>query len=149
MSQLHEDDIEKLFSGAPQFFARNEGPFLSVPNPSVAFPFDEDLQIRDLSDHTQIEARAWSGVTAHPHLTRDVNHDATAKKQVEDRKKSHFFVRCRERPNMLSLQGTERGTVGFQAALELAVSDSLEEEQFGFDSIGKKAKAIAPPTATP
>lgn len=142
MSQLTEDDVEKLFSGAPQFYARNEGPFLSVPNPSIAFPFDEDLQIRDLTDHVQVESKAWSGVTAHPHLTRDVNHDPCAKKQVEEKKKAHFYVRCRERPNMLSLQGTERGTVGFQAALELAVSDSLEEEQFGFDSIGKKAKAI-------
>jgi hypothetical protein len=142
MSRLDEDDIEKLFSGAPQFYARNEGPFLSVPNPSVAFPFDEELQIRDLTDHVQIEARAWSGVTTHPHLTRDVNHDATVKEQADDCKKSHFFVRCRERPNMLSLHGLEKGTMGFQAALELAVSDSLEEEQFGFDSIGKKAKAI-------
>lgn len=142
MATLGEDDLEKLFSGAPQYFARNEGPFISVPNPSVAFPFDEDLQIRDLTDHCQIEAKAWSGVTAHPHLTRDLNHDAAERQQAARRSRSHFFVRCRERPNMLSLQGLEKGTMGFQAALELGVSDSLEEEQFGFDSIGKKARAI-------
>ncbi|KAM3534654.1 hypothetical protein MY4038_002066 [Beauveria bassiana] len=143
MATLSQDDIEKLFSGAPQYFARNEGPFISVPNPSVAFPFDEDLQIRDLTDHCQIEAKAWSGVTAHPHLTRDRNHDAAAEKQqAERRSRAHFFVRCRERPNMLSLQGLEKGTMGYQAALELGVSDALEEEQFGFDSIGKKARAI-------
>lgn len=142
MATLSQDDIEKLFSGAPQYFARNEGPFISVPNPSVAFPFDENLQIRDLTDHCQIEAKAWSGVTAHPHLTRDLNHDAAGKQQAEQRSQSHFFVRCRERPNMLSLQGLEKGTMGYQAALELGVSDALEEEQFGFDSIGKKARAI-------
>ncbi|OAR01148.1 hypothetical protein LLEC1_06084 [Akanthomyces lecanii] len=122
MATLSQGDIEKLFSGAPQYFARNEGPFISVPNPSVAFPFDENLQIRDLTDHCQIEAKAWSG--------------------AEQRSRSHFFVRCRERPNMLSLQGLEKGTMGYQAALELGVSDALEEEQFGFDSIGKKARAI-------
>lgn len=142
MATLSQDDIEKLFSGAPQYFARNEGPFISVPNPSVAFPFDENLQIRDLTDHCQIEAKAWSGVTAHPHLTRDLNHDAAGKQQAEQRSQSHFYVRCRERPNMLSLQGLEKGTMGYQAALELGVSDALEEEQFGFDSIGKKARAI-------
>lgn len=142
MATLSQDDMEKLFSGAPQYFARNEGPFISVPNPSVAFPFDEDLQIRDLTDHCQIEAKAWSGATAHPHLTRDLNHDAAERQQAERRGRSHFFVRCRERPNMLSLQGLEKGTMGYQAALELGVSDALEEEQFGFDSIGKKARAI-------
>lgn len=142
MATLTEEDIEKLFSGAPQYFARNEGPFISVPNPSVAFPFDEDLQIRDLTDHCQIEAKAWSTVTAHPHLTRDLNHDAAGRQQAQRLNRSHFFVRCRERPNMLSLQGLEKGTMGYQAALELGVSDALEEEQFGFDSIGKKARAI-------
>ncbi|ATY61224.1 hypothetical protein A9K55_005671 [Cordyceps militaris] len=139
MATLSQDDMEKLFSGAPQYFARNDGPFIAVPNPSVAFPFDENLQIRDLTDHCQIEARAWSGVTAHPHLTRDRNHDAAA---AAAERHAHFFVRCRERPNMLSLQGLEKGTMGYQAALELGVSDALEEEQFGFDSIGKKARAI-------
>lgn len=142
MTKLDEADIEKLFSGAPQYFARNEGPFIAIPSPSVAFPFDEDLQIRDLTDHCQIDAKAWSGVTAHPHLTRDLNNDAAGKQQARRRSRSHFFVRCRERPNMLSLQGVEKGTMGYQAALELGVSDALEEEQFGFDSIGKKARAI-------
>lgn len=141
MAILTDDDVEKLFSGAPQFCARNEGPFVSIPVPIVAFPFDEDLQIRDLTDHVPIESRAWSGVTTRPHLTRD-NNDARAKKQAEYKKKSNFYVKCSEKPNTLSLQGLEKGTMGYQAALELNVSDSLEEEQFGFDSIGKKAKAI-------
>jgi hypothetical protein len=40
------------------------------------------------------------------------------------------------------MQGLEKGTMGYQAALELPVGDSLEEEQFGFESVGTKAKAI-------
>ncbi|KAG8671470.1 hypothetical protein FPOAC1_004718 [Fusarium poae] len=142
MSTLTESEIEKLFSGAPQYFARSEGHCSGAPNPSVAFPFDEALEIRDLTDHVQIEDRAWSGLTAWPHLTRDLNQDAAARAKAVDSRKAHFFIRCRERPNMLSMQGLEKGTMGFSAALELAVGDALEEEQFGFDSLGKKAHAI-------
>ncbi|KAI6775779.1 hypothetical protein HG530_002537 [Fusarium avenaceum] len=142
MSTLTETEIEKLFSGAPQYFARSEGHCSGAPNPSVAFPFDEALEIRDLTDHVQIEDRAWSGLTACPHLTRDLNQDAAARAKAVDNRKAHFFIRCRERPNMLSMQGLEKGTMGFSAALEIAVGDALEEEQFGFDSVGKKAHAI-------
>ncbi|KAF5017401.1 hypothetical protein F66182_10673 [Fusarium sp. NRRL 66182] len=142
MSTLTESEIEKLFSGAPQYFARSEGHCAGAPNPSVAFPFDEALDIRDLTDHVQIEDRAWSGITAWPHLTRDLNQDAAAREKAVDSRKAHFFIRCRERPNMLSMQGLEKGTMGFSAALELAVGDALEEEQFGFDSVGRKAQAI-------
>ncbi|KAK5994953.1 hypothetical protein PT974_03342 [Cladobotryum mycophilum] len=139
---LYEDDIEKLFSGAPQYFARSESHFPGAPHPSVAFPFDEELEIRDLTDHVQVEAKAWSGVTAWPHLTRDTNRDPEARREAEETRKAHFHVKCRERPNMLSMQGLEKGTIGYQAALELGVSDSLEEEQFGFESIGTKARAV-------
>jgi hypothetical protein len=142
MTKLDEGDIEKLFSGAPQFFCRSESHFPGAPHPSVAFPFDEELEIRDLTDHVQIEDKAWSGVTAWPHLTRDLNHDVAGRKKAEHHAKAHFHVRCRERPNMLSMQGLEKGTMGYEAALELPVSDSLEEEQFGFESVGTKARAV-------
>lgn len=142
MATLTEEEIEQLFSGAPQYFARSERHFPGAPHPSVAFPFDEELEIRDLTDHVHIEDKAWSDVTAWPHLTRDIKHDAAAKRQAEEKHKAHFHIRCRERPNMLSMQGLEKGTMGYQAALELPVSDSLEEEQFGFDSIGTKARIV-------
>jgi hypothetical protein len=139
---LSDADIEKLFSGAPQYFARTEAGFPGAPHPSVAFPFDEELDIRDLTDHVQIEDRAWSGVTAWPHLTRDLNQDPAAKKGAERRNRASFHIRCRERANMLSMQGLEKGTMGYQAALEMSVGDSLEEEQFGFESVGTKAKVV-------
>lgn len=142
MATLNEADIEKLFSGAPQFFARSEGHFFGAPHPSVAFPFDEELGIRDLTDHVQIEDKAWSGVTAWPHLTRDLNVDAAAKRQAREHHRAHFHIRARERPNMLSMQGLEKGTMGYQAALEMSVGDSLEEEQFGFQNVGTKARAV-------
>lgn len=141
-STLSEDDVEKLFSGAPQFFARNENHFYGAPHPSTAFLFDEELEIRDLIDHVHIEDKAWGAKTAWPHLTRDVDHDGAAKRQEQDKHKAHFHVKCRERPNMMSMSGLEKGTMGYQAALELPAGDSLEEEQFGFESLGTKAKVI-------
>ncbi|KAG5980326.1 hypothetical protein E4U55_004150 [Claviceps digitariae] len=141
-STLSEEDIEKLFSGAPQFFARNESHFYGAPHPSIAFLFDEELEIRDLTDHVQIQDKAWGAITAWPHLTRDAEHDAAAKRQEQDKHKAHFHVKCRERPNMISMSGLEKGTMGYQAALELPTGDSLEEEQFGFESLGTKARVI-------
>ncbi|KAG6200359.1 hypothetical protein E4U10_002675 [Claviceps purpurea] len=139
---LTDEDIEKLFSGAPQFFARQETHFHGAPHPSVAFVFDEELEIRDLTDHVPIQDKAWGAITAWPHLTRDTEHDAAAKRQEHDKLKAHFHVKCRERPNMMSMSGLEKGTMGYQAALELPTGDSLEEEQFGFESLGTKARVI-------
>ncbi|KAJ3953494.1 hypothetical protein N0V92_010037 [Colletotrichum tropicale] len=142
MATLSDDDIEKLFSGAPQYFARSEGHYTGAPHPSVAFPWDESLEIRDLTDHVQIEDAAWSCITAWPHITRDMNSNPAAIKCARERKRAHFYPRCRERPNMLSMQGLEKGTMGYQAALEVPVGDALQEEQFGFGTLGSKANAI-------
>ncbi|KAL2758565.1 hypothetical protein ACRALDRAFT_2052074 [Sodiomyces alcalophilus JCM 7366] len=127
MATLRQNDIEKLFSGAPQYFARSEGHYTGAPHPSVAFPWDEALEIRDLRDHVQIEDSSWSCVTAWPHVTRDANRSAAA--GLKEKKRPHFYPRCRERPNMLSMEGLEKGTMGYQAGLELAVADALQEEK--------------------
>ncbi|KAH6630237.1 hypothetical protein B0J18DRAFT_362884 [Chaetomium sp. MPI-SDFR-AT-0129] len=143
MSILTESDIEKLFSGAPQYFARSEGHYTGAPHPSVAFPWDEKLEIRDLADHSQIEDKAWSSVTAWPHITRDVSSDRSAAQRASEAKqRAHFYPRCRERPNMLSMFGLEKGSVGYQAALELAVSDALQDQQWGFEQLGTRLPAI-------
>ncbi|RKU40546.1 hypothetical protein DL546_002438 [Coniochaeta pulveracea] len=143
MANLSDSEIEKLFSGAPQYFARSEGHGTGAPHPSVAFPWDEQLEIRDLTDHTQIEDRAWSCVTAWPHITRDVQPDRTkAQKLTAAKRRAHYYPRCRERPNMLSMSGLEKGSVGYAAALELGVADALEEEQPGFETLGSKSPVV-------
>ncbi|KAE9379993.1 hypothetical protein N431DRAFT_325234 [Stipitochalara longipes BDJ] len=126
ISPLSQADLFKIFSGAPQFFARSEGHHTGAPHPSVAFPWDSELHIRDLCDHVRIQDEAWGCVTAWPHITVQVNKNPEAKKEHCERQRAHFLPRCRERPNMLSMQGTERGTVGYQAALEIGVADALE-----------------------
>ncbi|KAH8662199.1 hypothetical protein BX600DRAFT_481799 [Xylariales sp. PMI_506] len=138
MANLTEVEISKLFSGAPQYFARSNG-ISGAPHPSVAYPLDEDLVIRDLTDHTQIENDAWSSVTTVPHI---IQRDPLSAATPSWRKRPHFNVKVQERPNMLSMQGLEKGTMGYQAALELAVADALEEEQYGFDSLGSKSHVV-------
>ncbi len=143
MATLTETDIEKLFSGAPQYFARSEGHYTGAPHPSVAFPWDEELEIRDLTDHTQIEDKAWTSLTAWPHITRDVHSDrSAAQRATEAKHRAHFYPRCRERPNMLSMFGLEKGSVGYQAALELSVGDALQEDQWGFEGLGARLPAV-------
>jgi len=143
MATLSDEDVERLFSGAPQYFARSEGVFTGAPHPSVAYPWDELLEIRDLTDHVQIEDEAWGCITTSPHITRGYKAKRDAGRGGHaTRRRAHYYPKCRERPNMLSLQGLEKGTMGYQAALEMAVADALQEEQFGFDSLGAKAVAI-------
>ncbi|KAI0097954.1 hypothetical protein GGR51DRAFT_552752 [Nemania sp. FL0031] len=139
MATLNEAEIDKLFSGAPQFFARSQGHGSGAPYPSVAFPLNEELTIRDLTDHAQIEDDAWGCVTAVPRL---IQRDPLSVPSPTFKTRPHFNSRCRERPGMLSMQGLEKGTIGYQAALELSVADSLQEEQYGFNSLGSKAPVI-------
>ncbi|RYP15035.1 hypothetical protein DL767_010362 [Monosporascus sp. MG133] len=139
MASLSDAEIEKLFSGAPQFFARSQGLGTGPPHPSVAFPWDEELAIRDLTDYVQIENDAWGCVTARPRI---ILRDPMSATSPTGKKRPHFNTRCQERPSMLSMQGLEKGTVGYQAALEMSVADTLLEEQYGFDSLGSKGHVI-------
>ncbi|KAI9730470.1 MAG: hypothetical protein M1818_008165 [Claussenomyces sp. TS43310] len=129
ISPLHLPEVQKLFSGAPHFFVRSEGQHLGAPWPSVAFPWNVELEIRDLSDHGQIEDQAWSSVTVAQHIVRDLD-KKTAHGGRESRR-AHYRPRCFERPNMLSAQGLERGTIGYSAALQLSVADALQEDSAG------------------
>ncbi|KAH8684296.1 hypothetical protein BGZ60DRAFT_523518 [Tricladium varicosporioides] len=125
IAPIAPEELHKLFSGAPQFFARSEGHHTGAPHPSVAFPWNTEVEIRDLCDHVQIHDEAWGSVTAWPHITVQVSRDADAAKEHHRKQRAHFMPRCRERPNMLSMQGLERGTIGYGAALELGVADAL------------------------
>ncbi|RDW79946.1 hypothetical protein BP6252_04584 [Coleophoma cylindrospora] len=122
-------EVHKLFSGAPQFFDRAEGHHTGAPRPMVAFPWDEEVAVRDLCDHLQIQDAAWGSVTAARHITRDRSNNPAVIEAHQKKKLAHYQPRCRERPLMLSMQGIERGTMGFVAALELGVADAQNEEE--------------------
>lgn len=123
-----------MFSGAPQFFARSEGHGTGAPHPSVAFPWDTSVKIRDLSDHLYIQDEAWSCVTAWPHITYKV-HKSSDGLKVHSENVPHFIPRCRERPTMLGMQGKERGTTGYQAALEMGAADALDISEEAIQSL--------------
>lgn len=128
MSPLSMADVHKMFSGAPQFFCRSEGAMSGAPWPSVAFPWNVELEIRDLGDHGQIEDQAWSCVTAAQHITRDLRISPETRQEHIRKKRGRFRPQCFERPNMVSYQGLERGTLGYSAALQLGVADALIED---------------------
>ena len=128
ISPISPAELEKLFSGAPQFFAHSQKHVGGIPHPTVAFPWDDEHLIRELSDHNPILDTAWSTVTAWPHITRDTEHDLEELEKHNKKIKTQYIPSCRERPNMLSMQGVERGTIGFAAALDLGIADALKEE---------------------
>jgi hypothetical protein len=68
-------------------------------------------------------------VTAKQHITRDVFQTKETEKLRHEKLRAHFAPKCHERPNQISMQGLERGTIGFAAALELGVADALHEEE--------------------
>jgi hypothetical protein len=85
------------------------------------------VDITDLCDHLQINDKAWSSITAWPHITKDIQVPLTPSNAQREKQEAHFLPRCRERPHMLSMQGIERGTIGYTAALELGVADAMQE----------------------
>jgi hypothetical protein len=140
-------ELHKIFSGAPQFFARSEGHYTGAPRPSVAFPWNDELEIRDLTDHRQFHDAAWGSISAWPHITRDVERNSNAAKEHGKKQRAHYLPRCRERPNMLSMQGLERGTMGFQAALEIGIADALQvPENTPIESVSRDKYGLRTPT---
>ncbi|KAL3418816.1 hypothetical protein PVAG01_09037 [Phlyctema vagabunda] len=127
MSPLKTSELHRLFSGAPQFFVRSEEQHDGAPYPLVDYPWDEEPAIRDLRDHIQIQDSAWSSVTAPSRTTRRTSKDTVTPEELHGMNRSHYVPRCRERPNIPSTNGLERGTVGYTASLETAVADALKE----------------------
>jgi hypothetical protein len=113
---LTEEHIRALFSGAPHFFLKQTGP---RPIPSTSYPWNEDLTTRDVSDSAQLAQPAFSAATLHRHLP------ALQSSADQDQVYQGYRLDVVEVPSMLSAQGTEVGTVGFEHFLELARSDNL------------------------
>lgn len=111
---LGEDAIRATFSGAPQFRVRTiHGQLV----PTVLFPFDKD-KTRDVCDSRPIDS-AFSCCTAQHHLASGL-----AREGLQE-----YDVGVSELPCMLSAQGQERGTVGFEHYLQQEISDANVEKQ--------------------
>ncbi|KAF2873206.1 hypothetical protein BDV95DRAFT_605762 [Massariosphaeria phaeospora] len=113
---LSEDQIKTLFSGAPHFSLKSRGSRLE---PAVAYPWDEQLEVTDVSDCVQLAHPAYSAATLRRHLP--------ALQQSSDQEQQYlcYDIGLVENPSMLAVQGTEPGTVGFIHFLEMPIADSL------------------------
>ncbi|KAI9838946.1 MAG: hypothetical protein M1819_004154 [Sarea resinae] len=124
---LSSADVRALFSGAPHFYV--EPNYEGQPQAYAAFLWDLKLEIRDVSDCPRLPHPSFSTSTLKPHLPLP---DRTLKAgnrpgEAEDRQwKGAFDIGLHELPSMLSFQGTEPGTVGFDHFLELPIADALQ-----------------------
>lgn len=113
---LSEDHIHALFSGAPHYYIKKrEG----RTEPSAAYPWDNELTIRDLSDSIQLAQPAFSAATLHRHLP--------ILQQSSDQVKKYqgYNLDVVEVPSMLSAQGIEPGSIGLTHFLQMPESDNL------------------------
>ncbi|KAH0846587.1 hypothetical protein AYO21_11615 [Fonsecaea monophora] len=131
---LTKEDVEHLFSGAPQFILEKgrRGRYF----PQSFFPWNNDLEISDLQDRRYIKHESFALATLHAHLPipDEVNWRpgmaAPTKKQgLELGKRPMFELGIFERPNMLGIEGREPGSVGMRYFLERPVADGMTDER--------------------
>ena len=97
-----------------------------VLTPKAEFPWDSGLQIRDSSDSRRLRHHAFSAATMRAHLA-DSGYDPTI----------GYDIRTLEMPSMLSAQGTELGTVGFEYFLQNPVGDAVQDGHEELDTFAQ------------
>ncbi|OAP57035.1 hypothetical protein AYL99_09148 [Fonsecaea erecta] len=131
---LTKEDVERLFSGAPQFVLEKgrRGRYF----PQAFFPWNNDLEISDLQDRRYIKHESFALATLHAHLPipDEVNWKPgmappVKKEGLELGKRPMFELGIFERPNMLGIEGREPGTVGMRYFLERPVADGQTDEK--------------------
>jgi hypothetical protein len=110
---LTEDDVRQLFSGAPHFSIDGQ------TQPSVSFPWDFELNTRDVRDSKPLPHAAFSGSTLHQHLPIFEASDAHESKSLT------YDIGEVEKPSMLASTGNEPGTVGIEFFLQEPEADIL------------------------
>ena len=114
---MTEEEVHELFSGAPHFCVGHSD---GSPQPSVGFPWDRSLQVRDQSDCNLLSDPSFSLSTLRKHLISraEPGQTTTATRHVE------YDIGIVEIPSMISAQGVEPGTEGFEYFLQLPLSDN-------------------------
>ncbi|RVX69331.1 hypothetical protein B0A52_06926 [Exophiala mesophila] len=132
---LTKDDVHQLFSGAPQFVLEKgrRGRYF----PQAFFPWNNELDISDLQDRRYLRHESFALATLHAHLPiPDEVHRSSSKADPPSKldklgtgKRPMFEIGVFERPNMLSVDGKEPGTVGMRYFLERPVADGLQDDK--------------------
>ncbi|KAF2178704.1 hypothetical protein K469DRAFT_642225 [Zopfia rhizophila CBS 207.26] len=113
---LSEEHIHTLFLGAPHFAVK---PADSRSDPKVSYPWDDELKVRDVSDSIPPSQPAFSLATLRQYLKVTPGEPAQGKTYLG------YDVGVVEIPSMLTAQGVEPGTIGFEHFLQLPTSDNL------------------------
>ncbi|KAK8216308.1 hypothetical protein IWZ01DRAFT_198754 [Phyllosticta capitalensis] len=117
---LTAEDIPKLFSGAPRFAVeRTKG----RRAPKVDFPFDQDVNVLDVSDCPRLPHAAFAAATLRPHLC-DFGQQTSGSGPL-----TGYEIDVVEMPSMLSAQGLEIGTIGVEHFLEEAKADRFRTQE--------------------
>lgn len=119
-SVLSQQEIQRLFSGAPVFTALGKKGSGDV-HPRVLFPFDDCVE-GGLSDCLPIEHPAFSLCTSRLHRTPSGHENLLDQGLVN------------EEPSMLSFSGVEPGTCGWEYFLKYPIGDSENKEDEEEDS---------------
>lgn len=131
---LTKDDVQHLFSGAPQFTLEKgrRGRYF----PQAFFPWNNDLETSDLQDRRYLRHESFALCTLHAHLPipDEVSWSPgmappVKREGLETGKRPMFELGIYERPNMLALDGREPGTVGMRYFLERPVADGIADEK--------------------
>lgn len=123
-TELLIEDIHTLFSGAPQFAINTRK---GTREPSVSFPWDKPTRVKDLTDSPPLAHPAFSLATLRRHTATGVGAGT-----VRDVKAApEYDIGVVEFPSMLTSQGAELGSVGFDHFLQLSQSDSDDVEDEG------------------
>lgn len=116
MERLNEDDVQKLFSWAPQFSVISiEGQL----QPAASFPWDNATKVTAAKDAPLLE-QTFSACTLRKHVPSRLGEQDPGKKAMT------YDIGILEIPSMLSARGNEPGTVGFDHFLQESVADTLE-----------------------
>ncbi|KAF2499408.1 hypothetical protein BU16DRAFT_578984 [Lophium mytilinum] len=116
---VSEADLRTLFSGAPQYTIKARAYKFEA---TASCPWDSGSQARNLSDSLPLSHPAFSAATLRPHVPPfvDIPLDETNSPYVG------YDIDVVEVPSMLSANGIEPGTVGFDHFLQLPISDNLD-----------------------
>ena len=129
---LSSEDLQAVFLGAP-YFLLEKGDY-GQWYPLVIFPYGEhDMLVQNLWDRKPFSHASFSLSTLHAHIPVPdgwvIKGDAPAclelLKPNGPCKRAAFDVGVFELPNMLSVNGKEAGSVGFQYFLEMPLADLI------------------------
>lgn len=127
---LSRDDIRALFFGAPYFILEKGKHGKAFPH--AFFPWNNDLEVSDLTDRRYLVHDSFALATLHAHLpipdSTTWKPSAGVPPKSEMWKRPMFDLGIFEVPNMLSVDGKEPGTVGLRYFLELPLAEKMTEK---------------------